>query len=170
MEEAKVSELPVASTVNDDDIVMIVQNGFNKQITKEDLLNDTETEISNLETQVANLETQISDLVEYTTDEIAVGTWIDGKTIYRKVFTSTNTTNISTGITPDNIIKMECLAHQSVGSWRTIPWLYSMNDATGSGAWTGGFYFNDSDSTIRFQLGSNLAALNKVIVIMEYTK
>lgn len=34
MEEAKVSELPVASTVNDDDIVMIVQNGYNKQVTK----------------------------------------------------------------------------------------------------------------------------------------
>ena len=159
MEEAKVSELPVASTVNDDDIVMIVQNGFNKQITKENLFNDTEQNIEDLQTNLTNLETQISDLVEYTTDEIAVGKWIDGKTIYRKVFTGTNTTNISTGITPDNIIKLECLTHQSGGSWRTIPWLYSMNDAIGSGAWAGGFYFNDSDSTIRFQLGSNLAAL-----------
>ena len=111
-----------------------------------------------------------NNIGQYSTSEIAVGTWVDGKTIYRKVFTGTSTLNISTGITPDNIIKMECLTHQSVGSWRTIPWLFSMNDAIGSGAWAGGFYFNDSDSTIRFQLGSNLAAVNKVIVIMEYTK
>lgn len=96
----------------------------------------------------------------YSTTEKAIGTWIDGKTIYRKVFTGTNTTNISTGITPDNIIKMECLTHQTAGAWRTIPWLFSLNDSTGNGSWTGGFYFNDSDSTIRFQLGSNLAASN----------
>lgn len=111
-----------------------------------------------------------NNIGQYSTSEIAVGTWVDGKTIYRKVFTGTNATNISTGITPDNIIKMECLTHQTAGAWRTIPWLYSLNDAIGSGAWAGGFYFNDSDSTIRFQLGSNLAASNKIIVIMEYTK
>lgn len=166
----KISELTEAIAAQNTDLLPIVQNGETKKITKENLFNDTETEISNLETQVANLETQISELVEYTTEEIAVGKWIDGKTIYRKVFTSTNTTNISTGITPDNIIKMECLTHQTVGAWRTIPWLYSLNDSTGNGTWTGGFYFNDSDSTIRFQLGSNLSALDKVIVIMEYTK
>ena len=135
MEEAKVSELPVASTVNDDDIVMIVQNGFNKQITKEDLFNDTEENIESLQTELADLQNETSKLIEYTTDEIAVGKWIDGKTIYRKVFTSTNIQNISTGITPDSIIKIECLTHQTVGSWRTIPWLFSLNDTTGNGLW-----------------------------------
>lgn len=65
MEEVKVSELPVASTVNDDDIVMIVQNGFNKQITKEDLFNDTEENIEDVETnlqeQITNLQNQVND-------------------------------------------------------------------------------------------------------------
>ena len=166
----KISELTEAMAAQNADEMPIVQNGETKKITKENLFNDTEQNIEDLQTNLTNLETQISDLVEYTADEIAVGKWIDGKTIYRKVFTGTNTTNISTGITPDNIIKMECLTHQTVGAWRTIPWLFSLNDTTGNGTWTGGFYFNDSDSTIRFQLGSNLTALNKVIVIMEYTK
>lgn len=166
----KISELTEAMAAQNTDLLPIVQNGETKKITKENLFNDTEQNIEDLQTNLTNLETQISDLVEYTTDEIAVGKWIDGKTIYRKVFTGTSTSNISTGITPDNIIKMECLTHQTAGAWRTIPWLYSLNDATGNGTWTGGFYFNDSDSTIRFQLGSNLTALNKVIVIMEYTK
>ena len=37
-EEVKVSELPIATNVDDDDLVMIVQDGYNKQITKEKLL------------------------------------------------------------------------------------------------------------------------------------
>lgn len=36
-EEVKVSELPIATNVNDDDLVMIVQSGFNKQVTKSNL-------------------------------------------------------------------------------------------------------------------------------------
>ena len=34
-EEVKVSELPIATDVNDEDLVMVVQDGFNKQVTKE---------------------------------------------------------------------------------------------------------------------------------------
>lgn len=37
-EEVKVSELPIATDVNDEDLVMVVQDGFNKQVTKEKLL------------------------------------------------------------------------------------------------------------------------------------
>lgn len=147
----------------------IYQNSLDIETAQDDI-ETAQTDIETAQTDIQDLQNQLNDIGQYSTSEIAVGTWIDGKTIYRKVFTSTNTTNISTGITPDNIIKMECLTHQTVGAWRTIPWLYSLNDTIGNGSWAGGFYFNDSDSTIRFQLGSNLAALNKVIVIMEYTK
>lgn len=35
IEEIKVSELPEASQINDNDLIMIVQNGTNKKITKE---------------------------------------------------------------------------------------------------------------------------------------
>ena len=34
-EEVKVSELPIATDVNDDDLVMVVQDGFNKKVTFE---------------------------------------------------------------------------------------------------------------------------------------
>lgn len=40
MEEVKVSELPVATDVNDEDLVMVVQDGFNKQVTKENFQKD----------------------------------------------------------------------------------------------------------------------------------
>lgn len=52
MEEVKVSELPVATNVNDEDLVMIVQDGYNKQVTKEDLLKETENEIETLDNEI----------------------------------------------------------------------------------------------------------------------
>lgn len=39
-EEVKISELPIATNVNDEDLVMIVQDGFNKQVTKEKFQKD----------------------------------------------------------------------------------------------------------------------------------
>lgn len=39
-EEVKISELPVATDVNDEDLVMVVQDGFNKQVTKENFQKD----------------------------------------------------------------------------------------------------------------------------------
>ena len=39
-EEVKVSELPVAIDLSDEDLVMVVQDGFNKQITKENFQKD----------------------------------------------------------------------------------------------------------------------------------
>lgn len=143
----KISELSEAISVQNEDLLAIVQNGETKKVTKKILTKEI-----------------------YSTEEISVGIWVDGNAVYRKVFISDNTSNINADINPDNIIKMTCMTHQTVGSWRTIPWLYSLNDTTGNGSWTGGFYFNDSDSTIRFQLGSNLANLDKIIVIVEYTK
>ena len=39
-EEVKVSELPIATDVNDEDLVMVVQDGFNKRVTKENFQKD----------------------------------------------------------------------------------------------------------------------------------
>ena len=39
-EEVKISELPIATNVSDEDLVMVVQDGFNKQVTKEKFQKD----------------------------------------------------------------------------------------------------------------------------------
>lgn len=54
-EEVKVSELSVATNVNDEDLIMVVQGGFNKKVSKEDLLKETENEIETLENEIADL-------------------------------------------------------------------------------------------------------------------
>ena len=105
--------------------------------------------------------------------EQVVGTWIDGKPIYRKVFTFTSTTSFATNINNiDNLIKMDCNIRYTGGaSWRNLPWLYDVgNTSYIDGTWAGGFYFDNASTQIRFQMGSNLATIDKGILIMEYTK
>lgn len=58
MEEVKVSELPVATNVNDGDLVMIVQDGYNKQVTKENL--------QKIQTSLITTTTEIAENTNYT--------------------------------------------------------------------------------------------------------
>ena len=63
----KISELPQATSVTSSDVVPIVQNGTTKKVNA-DLMN----------------------LDVYSTTEQRIGTWIDGKPIYRKTIPLTN--------------------------------------------------------------------------------
>ena len=108
----------------------------------------------------------------YSTSETKCGYWIDGKPIYRKTFTQANTNDISTGVsTIDTMVKMECLVRQTTyGDWRNLPWLYVQGSSYGAYAWAGGFYYHQSDQKIKFQVGSDLGDIDKLVMIIEYTK
>lgn len=108
----------------------------------------------------------------YSTTEQKVGYWIDGKPIYRKVFTQSNMNAISNVVSNlDSMIKMDCLVRQStVEDWRNVPWVYVSGNSYGSATWAGGFYYDSSENKIIFQAGSNLSDIDKLIMIIEYTK
>lgn len=61
MLDIKVSEMTEATEVNDDDLLMIVQNDVSKKA------------------KIKNANKQI-----YSTEEARIGTWIDGKPLYKK--------------------------------------------------------------------------------------
>ena len=65
MMNIKISEMPQATSVGGDDIIPIVQGGVSKQTTKK-------------------------TLNTYSTTEQVVGTWIDGKPLYRCVIKQDN--------------------------------------------------------------------------------
>ena len=110
-------------------------------------------------------------LVNYSTSEVDTGIkWIDGKTIYRKVFAGTSIVNINSGISSlDTMIKFDMYIkdNTNAGGWRSIPWLYN---TTTDSTWMGGVYFKTDDKTIRTQMGSALGDISKYVIIMEYTK
>lgn len=90
MANIKVSELPTATSFEDDDYVMIVQSNTNKKITKENMYGN----------------------YNYSSNEIVVGKWIDDRPIYRKIINyngtlSAGVNNITHGISDfDSIINI----------------------------------------------------------------
>ena len=103
----------------------------------------------------------------YSTNEQVVGQWIDGKPIYRKVFTGDSyVASIDTGLNTsvDTFVKMEMLGRRaSVKQWRNIPWTSTIDD------WDSGFYFQEG--TIWLQISDSFQTnFNKYILIIEYTK
>ena len=70
----KISELPQASTVNNTDVIPIVQNGTTKQVTAELLRQNT-----------------------YSTAEQRIGTWIDGKPLYERTVSTPSPTVTTDG-------------------------------------------------------------------------
>ena len=104
----------------------------------------------------------------YSTQEVKTNKlWVDNKSIYRKCIVFSSLASIKTGILKlDNLLKMECMLHQIGGGWRNLPWLFNELNS----AWAGGLYYNEDTSTISFQVGENLGAIDKGILILEYTK
>lgn len=113
----------------------------------------------------------LSNLFNYSTNETVIGTF-NGKPLYRKVTISTNTNSLNTGVkNVDALLRMEMTVRQNnSSSWRNIPWLFTHNDTLGTAAWGGGFYLNGTTGDVYFQVGTNLGDVNKVVLVMEYTK
>lgn len=106
---------------------------------------------------------------EFKTNKV----WVDGRPIYRKVysFNSLTTLNIGTSNIAD-IVSSTCMIRQtnSGGHWRTLPWVWAEGTYFGGGEWSGGYFIRLDNYTIAFQVGSSLAAVDKGFLILEYTK
>lgn len=99
MEEVKVSELPNATDVNDNDLMMIVQGGYNKKVSK--AIFDEE------------IEEEISDLVSKTT--------IKTKTLSG---TTNNYGTIPLGLNASNAMVLGVVCTGGYG----LPWIYNDGD------------------------------------------
>lgn len=63
-----------------------------------------------------------NSLQQYSTDEIVIGTWTDGKPIYRKVLTGTSTSNggsqfIAIGTTIDSLVRLDEYMYANASGW-----------------------------------------------------
>lgn len=99
----------------------------------------------------------------YSTEERRIGTWIDGKPLYRKVIdcgTLPNTTSKNVNYNINNLdLIVECLAISNSPTGATnmpIPWA--------------DLYINKSNGTFKITTSGNQTVFNKTYVIMKYTK
>lgn len=104
----------------------------------------------------------------YTTTEMAVGTWVDGKKIYRQVQNFGTITGLTTGtaITGiDQVVRLWGVAYSpQYSQWYSIPNVHSSI----TNYYVGILLDNQSRPMVRF--GTTLTSLQKVYVIVEYTK
>lgn len=140
----KISELTQASTINDSDLIPIVQNNETKSITKQDLVAD-----------------------KYSTTEQVIGTWIDNKPIYRKVIECGSLPNASNKDVAHNIqnlgttIKCNGMAVRTSDSRAlTIP------DSTPSAEIVCGV----SNTNVYITTQNDRSSFNNSFLIIEYTK
>ena len=106
-------------------------------------------------------------LENYSTDEQVVGTWIDGKTIYRKVvnFTmadSLNHWNNAVYMPCDTMISIKGYTIVNNGEWYPLP-----NAGGNEDIW---FYFSRIDGWIREKHNYEYVSNQSCCLIIEYTK
>ena len=149
----KISELTQASTINDSDLIPIVQNDETKNITKQNL--------------VADIKALIDSNSTYSTTEQIVGTWIDNKPIYRKVIECgalPNNTNKDVSHNIQNLgvtIKCNGMAVRTSDSRAlTIP------DSTPSAEIVCGV----TNTNVYITTQNDRSSFNNSFLILEYTK
>lgn len=105
----------------------------------------------------------------YSTSEQVIGTWIDGKPIYRKVVNfgtlpNATTKEVSSGLTNvDTIVSLRGIAQSSSGAF-PMPIVLNSTFANQTT-----LYYNKSNNTIQIIAGSNRSSYTGYI-ILEYTK
>lgn len=118
MANIKVSEMPQANSVNDIDLLMIVQGTANKKVTKQVLMGDVNTTLSNIqeeqETQNTNIENNATAISNLTT---RVAT--NEQNINNKEDKSNKVTSISSSSTDTQYPSAKCV-YDIVGNIESI--------------------------------------------------
>lgn len=114
----------------------------------------------------------------YSTTERRIGTWIDGKPIYRYVeeITEPITTQgqehqIQYQLNIDNLITIKTMLKSAeYEEWYPLPYYYINASGTNSSDWTGGFSFKSDSNKLSIKMGSALMNYSRFFIILEYTK
>lgn len=111
-------------------------------------------------------QSELDELTTYSTEEKVVGTWIDGKPIYRKTFTGTKK-EVNNAISDSNLDRDSFI--------RGFGWIYSVYEnwwQIGSGT-PATYQTSLAISTVGFELFTTSTAFNdnsQTILTLEYTK
>ena len=140
------------------------------KVTDNDM-NEIKTVVNNNDDELITINTNLTNATTYSTDEIRIGTWIDGKPIYRKVvqingLPNNTETTYQTGIINGETIKYDGFLSlsESDSGLQHMPYL-SPYSSTGNV-----YYWVRKDATyIHIKTGADRSSSSAYIII-EYTK
>lgn len=120
---------------------------------------------------IVHNKTKLKDILTYSTQETKIGTWIDGKTLYRKVLVFTElASSYSIGSSITEIVSIKGIiqrkdvsnVYMQVGGRLNEPsWLSSFGTIQTLGTQKLNMYYGSSWTSTTF---------DKLIIILEYTK
>jgi hypothetical protein len=122
--------------------------------------------LNKMDAGIANLETEVENRTSYSTNEVEIGKWVNGKTLYRRVFSGT-VSNIESLCNTQNqrtsIINM--YGHATATNGVVMP----MNNSFSNSAYVWSAWWG-SDMAVAANFGSNFSSSSSVIIVLEYTK
>lgn len=134
------------------------------KITDSDM-NEIKNVVNNNDDELTTINTNLTNATTYSTDEIRIGTWIDGKPIYRKVFNRGN--DISSF--NHNIANVDLIWIDSTHSIRKHPSgnVFNIIGGTNDSTIKLAVYVNDTEVHI-----DNIGNLSpsEIYITLEYTK
>lgn len=108
----------------------------------------------------------INGLETYSTSETRIGTWIDGRPIYRKVITDTTSRTAGNYNIAHGISNLSDVIHIETLCWQNSTTMFNATSTSPlSGSERATSYLNGSNITIR-----NAWECIKIVIIIEYTK
>lgn len=118
---------------------------------------------------VDNEEIYSTNYNNYSTDEIVIGKWIDGKPLYRKVFNITNPASSNTNYVNISSMNIDTVTHL-YGYYKTNAGTFGIPFHDSNDNLSVMFISGDNNLYIRGRFGNNYTSITEVKVILEYTK
>ncbi|MCI8641134.1 MAG: hypothetical protein HFJ59_04620 [Clostridia bacterium] len=154
----------------DNDVEWVNQtSGGESSIVVEDTLESDSITNALSANQGKELNEKIKNMTTYSAEEINTGkTWIDGKTIYRRILNIPNVTSTgsltSSNVSLENIdyetiTEIKAIAKLTSNDWVAIPYVYQSNFLT--------IALNDTKKLYVYTIGYSTS---KITAIIEYTK
>lgn len=113
------------------------------------------------------LENKVDKLSTYSTEEQVIGTWIDGKPLYRKTFdlgSVENKTSYNTQISIETLVNIYGTGYLADYNQKIpIPFSHTTADAYN-------IAIVYSNGNINFTIGNKLTKINNTYITLEYTK
>ena len=131
------------------------------KVTDDDM-NEIKTVVNNNDDELTTINTKLTNATTYSTTETVVGTWTDGKPIYRKIY---EFSNISTSDTKYTALGIDNL-------YRIVNWSGSVEtNGTARSCFVSGIvpFVHYQNGNI-YVANTGVETINSISVIIEYTK
>lgn len=155
--------------------VAINENAEISDINKitDDDMNEIKTVVNNNDDELITINTKLTNLITYSTTETVVGTWIDGKPIYRKVY-------ILSAIAGNNSYTLNSVPSNVDIMWFDLSATFLLQESTGytrqgidPGAADPGYDFSArvvSKVSVNIYVGNLIANNSTIYATLLYTK